>query len=142
MPETGFLSALFSYLTALKASDELEARWNYAFWLQNDFFCFGIDETAKDVKKWLESNRLPYYEDDDEAWKHGETYDKVEGITKLFVNELVEIVKEIHQSGLLTQKFGKELPIIIHELEYYDEIAEQNIMANGRELLADFVDFC
>ena len=110
--------------------------------IQNDFFCFGIDETAKDVKKWLESNRLPYYEDDDEAWKHGETYDKVEGITKLFVNELVEIVKEIHQSGLLTQKFGKELPIIIHELEYYDEIAEQNIMANGRELLADFVDFC
>lgn len=51
-------------------------------------------------------------------------------------------VKEIHQSGVLTQKFKKELPIIIHELEYYDEIAEQNIEANGRILLADFIDFC
>lgn len=124
------------------ASGEQEARWNYAFWLQNEFLCFGIGETAKEVKDWLETKQLPYYDDDDEAWDDDATYDKVEVITKLFIDELIEVVKEIHQSGFLTQKFGKELPIIIHELEYYDEIAEQNIKANGRVLLADFIDFC
>lgn len=124
------------------ASDEQEARWNYAFWIQNSFFCFGIGETEKDVKNWLESNQLPYYEDDDEAWDNNETYEDVEVIKKVFVKELICIVKEIHQSGLLTKKYGKEIPIIIHELEYYDEIAEQNIEANGKNLVADFVDFC
>lgn len=124
------------------ASDEQEARWNYAFWLQNEFFCFGIGETAIDVKNWLENNQLPYYEDCDEAWDDDETYDDVEVITKMFVEELICIVKEIHQSDLLMKKYGKEIPVIIHELEYYDEIAEQNIKANGKNLLADFVDFC
>ena len=39
---------------------------------------------------------------------------------------------------MLTKKLGKELPILIHELEYYDEIAEQNIEANGEKLVKDF----
>ena len=29
----------------------------------------------------------------------------------------------------------KELPILIHELEYYDQIADQNIEANGDDLV-------
>lgn len=124
------------------ASGEQEARWNYAFWLQNEFFCFGIDETAKDVKNWLENNQLPYYDDDDAVWDDYETYDNMAVITKMFIEELIDVVKGIHQSGFLTKKFGKELPIIIHELEYYDEIAKQNIAANGENLSADFVDFC
>lgn len=124
------------------ASDEEEARWNYAFWIQNEFFCFGTDETADVVKNWINENNLPYYDDDDPAWDNEEVYSKTEKITKEFVDVLVCIAKEIHEQGILTQKFGKEIPIIIHELEYYDEIAEQNIKANGRELVEDFVDFC
>ncbi len=124
------------------AWDEQEARWNYAYWLQNDFFCFGQDETEQEVKDWLACSHLPYYEDDDAVWDDYAAYEEMEVITKKFVAELVDIVKEIHQSGLLTQKFGREIPIIIHELEYYDEIANQNIEANGSVLPADFVDFC
>ena len=69
-------------------------------------------------------------------------YDEMETVTKKFVEELISIVKEIHQTGLLTEKYGKEIPIIIHELEYYDEIAEQNIEANGLDGLEDFIEFC
>lgn len=124
------------------ASDGQEARWNYAFWLQNDFLCFGSGETAKEVKNWLAMKQLPYYEDDDGAWNEDAAYDQTEEITKQFIEELIEVVTEIHQSGFLSQKFGRELPILIHELEYYGEIAEQNIKANGRELVEDFADFC
>lgn len=124
------------------ADDEQEARWNYAFWLQNELLCFGTGETAKEVQIWLKNNKLPYYDDDDDVWNDNDTYDKVEGITTQFVAELIKLVKEIHKSKILTKKFGKELPIIIHELEYYDEIAKQNIKANGKKLLADFLDFC
>lgn len=41
-----------------------------------------------------------------------------------------------------TAKYGKELPILIHELEYYQEIAEQNAEANGNQLVEEFVNFC
>lgn len=55
---------------------------------------------------------------------------------------LIDIVRDIHASGLLQDKFGKEIPILIHELEYYDEIVEQNIRANGEELVREFAEFC
>lgn len=123
-------------------SDEEEVRWNYAFWIQNNFLCFGTDDSADIVKNWINENNLPYYDDDDSAWSNNETYEETEKITEAFVNELISIVKEIHEQGILAQKFGKEIPIIIHELEYYDEIAEQNVKANGGELVMDFVKFC
>ncbi len=120
------------------ASDENEARWNYAFWLQNAFFIFGIDETAKTVKNWVLSNGFLYMNDED-ALNAGE---ELSAITEAFVSVLIEIVRDIHRQGILTRKFGKELPILIHELEYYDTIAEQNIEANGQELVKDFADWC
>lgn len=128
--------------TTKDAFDEQEARWNYAFWLQNSYFCFGNGNTEKYIIEWLESNDLPNYDDDDEAWDDDDTYDEVEIVTEKFVEELVQIVKEIHESGILTKKFGKEIPIIIHELEYYEEIAKQNVEANGLAGIEDFVDFC
>ena len=129
-----------------RASDEEEARWNYAFWIMNHFLYFGSGDTAEIVRNWINEIGMPYYADDDPVWRNNELFDeileKTEGITKAFVDVLVCIVKEIHEQGILTQKFGKEIPIIIHELEYYEEIAEQNIEANGKELVEDFVKFC
>lgn len=123
-----------------RAYNECEARWNYAFWLQNSFFVFGTGDTANVVRQWLDDNDLPFYDDDDE-WDD-DAFDDTAGITEKFIDFLVEIVKEIHADGVLTKKFGKEIPILIHELEYYDEIANQNIEANGECLDEEFVRFC
>lgn len=124
------------------ASDEKEARWNYAFWLQNEFFCFGTEESAQTVNNWPAENGFPDYDDTVDVWDNEDIYEESQKITKAFVNVLISIVKEIHEQKILTQKFGKEIPILIHELEYYDEIAQQNIEANGKELVKDFTDFC
>ena len=110
-----------------KASDGQEARWNYAFWLQNEELCLGRGDTAKDVRDWIRGQAL--WEQEDE-------------ITVAFVRLLVMVVKNIQASGFLKDKFGKELPFLIHELEYYDIIATQNIEANGESLVRDFVLFC
>ena len=110
------------------ASDEQEARWNYAFWIQNQELCWGRDDSAEEVKTWLFRQNLRDKDEDE--------------VTAAFVEMLINIVKDIHASGLLQQKFGKELPILIHELEYYDEIARQNILANGEELVREFTAFC
>ena len=124
------------------ASDEEEAKWNYAFWLQNEFFVFGEDETAETVKNWIITSGFAYFEDDEISWDNEELMEKTSEITDAFVSILIDIVREIHEQGLLIQKFGKELPVIIHELEYYDKIAEQNIKANGEKLVKDFAGWC
>jgi hypothetical protein len=44
----------------------------------------------------------------------------------------------LHAQGIIIQKFSREIPIIIHELEYYDKVIEWNKRANPLNLVADF----
>ena len=126
-----------------QGAEEQEAKWNYAFWLQNQELVFGVDETQQMVKDWIEKSGFCYYSSDElfggETEPDEESY---EGITEAFVQVLVEIVQELHSSGFIQKQFGREIPVLIHELEYYDEIAEQNIKANSIELVEEFVAFC
>lgn len=86
--------------TSLKSSsDEIEARWNYAFWLQNELFSFGKENTADNIKNWIEAKGLPFYEDDSLAWNDEKTFKSTE------------------------------------------KIANQNIEANGNDLVKEFVRF-
>lgn len=125
------------------ASDEEEAKWNYAFWLQNDELVFGRGKTKDIVKQWIEDRGFTYLSYDEMFNSdNSPDYEYYEGITKAFIKVLVDIVKELHSSGFIKEQFGKAIPVIIHELEYYDEIAKQNIEANSYELVEEFVDFC
>ena len=97
-----------------------EARWNYAFWQQNCELIFGENETEEIVSQWAKN---------------------AENVTDEFVNVLVEVVKELHESEFIKTKFKKAIPVIIHELEYYEKIAAQNIEANTLPLVQGLVDF-
>ena len=95
--------------------DDDEARWNYACWLQNDQPLFG-----KDNRVFIK-------------------YAGCGGEYRLAASA----VKLLHKSGVIARKFGRELPVIIHGLEYYPEIAEHNITANGKKLISkEFIEFC
>lgn len=95
--------------------DDDEARWNYACWLQNDQPLFG-----KDNRVFIK-------------------YAGCGGEYRLAASA----VKLLHKSGVIARKFGRELPVIVHGLEYYPEIAEYNIAANGKKLVTkDFIEFC
>ena len=126
------------------ASGPLEARWNYAFWLQNSEFIFGEGETSESVKNWIIALNLPYFTYDE--FFGNKMFDKMneskfEKITCEFVSVLISVVKEFHETEFIKNTFSKHIPIIIHELEYYDEIAEQNIEANGQSLAQGLIDF-
>lgn len=116
--------------------DERDAKWNYAFWLQNNEWDFGYGKTRKYIKDWMKENHL-------DQVKGKDIYDEqLQQITKSFVQVLIEVVQELHRSGFMIEQFGKEIPVLIHELEYYDEIARQNTEANPSVALDDFVQFC
>ena len=125
------------------ASDEQEARWNFAFWLQNQELVFGIGDTQKDVLDWIREQGYTYYSYDEIFNTPAPDPDSYEGITDAFVELLVDVVKELHGSEFIVKQFGKEVPVIIHELEYYEKIAEQNIRANSLEVIGSgFLTFC
>ena len=48
--------------------------------------------------------------------------------------ELLEIAanvaRKLHAEGVIKEQFGKDIPIIVHELEYYDLICEVTKKAN------------
>lgn len=121
--------------TAGEAEDEDEARWNFAFWLQNELVVIADSERDPDGaalrRAWLEREGLWYEEDDDDE---GEDAD----ITGAFVAMAVRIVQRLHAGGLIEGVFGHAIPVLIHELEYYDEIAQQNRDANPDGLADEF----
>ena len=126
-----------------RASSKEEARWNYAFWLQNDELIFGGDETKDIVRDWIVSNGMPYIPciNYDWDWPDDVPLSLLRRITDEFVNTLVDIVTELHETGFIQNKFGKSIPLIIHELEYYHKIAQQNKKANPNDAIAAFVNW-
>lgn len=109
-----------------KDFDDETIRWNYNFWLQNETFCFGEDGMSRGlVKAWFKQQKIREYES-----------------VELFVQQVIYTVREIHKSGIIKEKFGMELPIIIHTMNYHDNIAKINIKANGELLDKAFIEYC
>ena len=106
--------------------EDIEIRWNYEFWLQNELFCFGEDGFTRNMlQEWFRQQRIP------------ETQ-SVERLTE----QLIYSVRDIHKSQILSHRFGKEIPVIIHNRYYYPDIATINMEANGDCLEHEFITYC
>jgi hypothetical protein len=119
------------------ASDADEARWNFAFWPQQPIDVIGgpSDPKGKQIIDASFSDAgLAYDPDDysDEALEVGRR------MTQAFVAACVAAVQRLHSEGTIEAVFGHPIPVLVHELEYYDEIAEQNRVANPPELVEPF----
>jgi hypothetical protein len=123
-------------------TDESEARWNFAFWTQTPLAIIADSSSdprgAQLRRDWFGDMGLPVDLDwrdvgDDEADALASRF------TKMFVDLMVSTVKSLHQAGVVETIFGRPIPLVIHELEYYDAIAEQNVRANGRDLAGGLV---
>ena len=109
-----------------KDIDNQTIRWNYNFWLQNETFCFGEDgQTNRIITEWLRQQKIRDYE-----------------AVEMFVDNVVDSVREIHKSEIIKRHFGTEIPIIIHTRNYHENIANINIKANGDLLDDAFIEYC
>jgi len=116
------------------AANEAEAKWNYAYWLQNEIAVVGNEKDNSGkllINNWITKLGLNYTDQEVEK-NYVVCGEKGEQISKQFIKILIEIVKNSHANEL-TDK-----PILIHELEYYDKIKNQNIKANGKERVKEF----
>jgi hypothetical protein len=58
-----------------------------------------------------------------------------------FLTMRASSLRQLHRDDI-SRIFGLPIPVLIDELEYYDEIATQNIEANPPGLVEDFARFC
>ena len=127
-----------------KASSAGEAKWNFVFWLHNDLLIIGGSDD-KNLAGWFKET--PFYysdkqeelaEDDDELFD--ELLERGSEFHNLFIDEIISIAKKLHNE-VISNKFGRPIPIIIHELEYYDVPIGWTKEANSPELIADFLEY-
>jgi hypothetical protein len=125
------------------ASDVNEAKWNFAFWLQADGTAGVIGEAPEDSKariEWINAMGL-WYSDQEEEDDFDRTLDLGSQIMDRFVQCCVVVAKRLHDEDAIIDKFGRPLPILVHELEYYEAIAEATKQANPPGVADEFVDW-
>ena len=128
------------------ASDAEEAKWNYAFWLQNDVRGVGNSGHLQDAEgillrhEWLMDQDL-YYTDEEEESEFESTLEKGEEIIHRFVEMCIRVSRRLHDEGILRSKFRRDVPILVHELEYDEQIADWTRQANPPRLTQEFEEW-
>lgn len=127
-----------------QATDECEAKWNYAFWLQNEEIVIGENNEGTNKEElqlrdqWVGESQW-FYTDTDEEEAFDRTLELGERIVEDFYEIIKNVVKRLHNEGVIIGKFNKALPLIIHELEYYERFIEINQDINPEDCIREFV---
>lgn len=121
------------------AGEFSEDRWNYAFWRQNESPVIEADYENEGIKilfDWYEQNGVDNigYENYDAGYDDEMRYfgKGPVGYYEL-LSEITAVAKQLQISGFLKNKFGRPVPIIIHDLEYswYTIEATKKANSNG-----------
>lgn len=124
------------------SSSAQEARWNYAFWLQEDVAVIGFSrgkdpETSSSRDAWVRGQGVNFT-DQEEKEDFKRTVALGREIEAAFWKLVVRVAQQLHASGVVSQVFGRPIPIIIHDLELSDESIAATIAANPEGLAAGY----
>ncbi len=122
-----------------EGADELsEERWNYAFWRQNETPIIDSESETEGIKTlfdWYKENGIDNigYEDNDSCYDSEMRYigKGPIGCYEL-ITEITSVAKKLQESDFIKSKFGKSIPIIIHDLEYTWYTIEATKKANSK----------
>lgn len=116
-----------------------ENRWNYAFWRQEETPIIDVDIKNEGIKilfDWYRENGIENigYEDYDTCYDDEMRYigKGPVGYYEL-LSEITAVAQRLQASGFIKNKFGTQIPIIIHDLEYswYNIEATKKANPNG-----------
>ena len=121
------------YLSQIgQASDALEAKWNYAFWLQKD---------QADMPQF-HFREYGYVNPDDwalrQSWLVEQGTDE-DGVSDALLECYTRIAQRLHHENILVEKLGRSVPIIIHDLEYEERGDIATRRANPEALLTEYL---
>ncbi len=132
-----FPCILFSYNTEThyrqqiaQASSANEARWNFAFWLQDEAptsITLGGENDAA-LAQWF-ANAFDARTDAHDGAAFREA----------FIEMVIRSVQQLFADGEVARAFGRNIPAIVHELEYYDVPNGWTKRANPQDLADEFL---
>jgi hypothetical protein len=124
------------------ASDQAEARWNYAFWIQNQLVVVGdltSDPAGATARQdWISELGLWYDEPAAPADWITTVGPLAAQIEAHFNQACWQLARTLHETGVVERSLGRPVPVIVHELEYYEGIARRTELANPPGLADDF----
>ncbi len=137
--QLGYNTLAHAMASAPSASGIEEAKWNFAFWLQNELKFIAEPETPGRLllEGQLKSSGL-WYSDEEEEADFDQCMQIADRITAYFADACVRIAQALHATRVIERTFSKPVPIVVHELEYCDEIAMQTCRANPPGLTTEF----
>ncbi|MBL7704024.1 MAG: hypothetical protein JNM21_00625 [Taibaiella sp.] len=126
------------------ATHETEAKWNYAFWLQESIAKIGGKSDVL-LNDWFKASPYYYSETENEAAKEDdELFDRLMELGENFETEFIEHIinhtRKLFKEHVIEKKFGQDIPVIIHELEYYDQPISWTQKANKTNLIEEFLE--
>jgi len=125
-----------------KASSASEAKWNFAFWLQDTIAEIGGEDKLLAI--WF--NNTPYFysekenkkaEDDDDLFE--ELLEKGGMFTHEFFEEIILLINRLFNEKIIETKFGKNIPVLMHELEIFDTPIDRTVRSNPKGLVDEFL---
>ena len=125
------------------AASLMVAKWTYAFGLQIGGGPIGGND--KNLRLYFKEANLFYTQQEySRAEKNGEE-DKLDEqddqMQTVFMDIVISVIQELHKKGVIKEQLGKEVPVIVHELEYYDLPIEWTTRSNPESLIAEFLKF-
>ena len=117
------------------AGPHSEERWNYAFWRQNETSIFSsfMQSTETDVLfDWYEQQGIADIGHEDENMEAPVGYREL-------VEVLAKVARRFQEEGYWKKRFARNIPIIIHDLEYISCTLEATAYANPNGEAEDFL---
>lgn len=113
-----------------------EERWNYAFWRQEESEVIGDEESTNVLLQWYEENNIKNIGQENEEQMYDDDGNYIgkgpNGYYEL-LQVVADVAKKLHDEKIILNAFKREIPIIIHGLEYawYELEATKNGNPNG-----------
>ena len=113
-----------------------EERWNYAFWRQDETPIIEPEEGNTGMAllfEWYKEQGI-----DNIGYEGPDTPDGPVGFPEL-VQLAGRVARRLQEEGFLREKFGRPIPILVHDLEYSDCTIKATEYANPSREAADFL---
>lgn len=119
-----------------------EWRWNYAYWLQDPIYVIPRSDSARASRSdWLRTHGISFEGPAPGCVTEKEDFDlfleRLDKVSEEFYKLAEHVAAEILCEGVISQRLGYELPIIIHDLEYSEPGLAATYRINRESSLLD-----
>lgn len=132
-----------------------EARWNFALWEQDYITAVGL--TAEECRsladeqcqlllaEWLKEQGLYRNDRELEAMLESGVPDLYtdwdEQVRERLLDMVVEVARQLQETGVVLAKFGRSIPLLVHEWDYNPWTLEATRCANPEGLTVEFEEW-